>query len=130
MNNLFKIKCNLYDRPDIYRKVKYFNQEISKYTAQNDIIRQNQYNIDSIELIQDRNIQISKNQIAYSNNNNIIKKYKTLIEIEKQKLINLQTQALIGIEPRPTRNIKYTDNSNRDIYYGLISRSSSGNRTY
>lgn len=130
MNNLFKIKCNLYDRPDIYRKVKYLNQEISKYTAQNDIIRQNQYNIDSIELIQDRNIQISKNQIAYSNNNNIIKKYKTLIEIEKQKLINLQTQALIGIEPRPTRNIKYTDNSNRDIYYGLISRSSSGNRTY
>ena len=130
MNNLFKIKCNLYARPDIYRKVKYFNQEISKYTTQNDIIRRNQYYIDSIESIQDRNIQISKNQIAYSNNNNIIKKYKTLIEIEKQKLINLQTQALIGIEPRPTKNINYTDNSNRDIYYGLISRSSSGNRTY
>jgi uncharacterized protein (DUF342 family) len=131
MSNYLKIQCDIFERPDIYRKVQYLNQEISKYTEKNDALREEMYNIDSIESIQKRNLEVSKIQTAYSDNNKIISNYKTLIEIEKQKLKNLQTQALVGIEdPRPTKNVNYKDVTNIEIKYDMISRSSSGGRTF
>ena len=130
MSNLFKIQCDLYNRPDIYRKVKSFYQEINKYTILNETLRSKMYNIDSIKSIEKRNIEVSKIQSKFSKNNDIIFNIQSLIIIEKQKIKNLQTQALVGIEPRPKKIVNYKDNSDRKIYYNVFSRTSSGNRTY
>ena len=131
MSNYLKIQCDIFERPDIYRKVQYLNQKISKYTEKNDALRDEMYNIDSIESIQKRNLEVSKIQAEYSDNNKIISDYKTLIEIEKQKLKNLQTQALVGIEePRSKKDVNYQDVTDREIEYDMISRTSSGGRTF